>query len=79
MATRQCNRMLLADEHTKLADEDFLLAQPQPSAIQDHESEGDDSDEAGNEGDDDLDSANLHSHNLNNTADILDVAGFAAL
>ena len=79
MATRQCNRTLLADEHTELADEDFLLAQPQPSAIQDHKSEDDDSDEAGNEGDDDLDGANLHSHNLNNTANVLDVAGFAAL
>ena len=79
MATQQCNRTLLADEHTVLADEHIPLAQPQPTANQDNESEGDDLDEGGNEGDDDIDRANLLSHSLNDTADILNVARFAAL
>ena len=78
IATRHCNRTLLADEHTIRPDEHLPLAWPQPTANQDNESEGEDSDEA--EGEDDLDGTNVHLslHNLNDTANILDVAGFAA-
>ena len=79
MATRQCNRTLLADEHTIHTNEYVPLAQPQPTTNQDNDSEGEDSDEASDEEEDDVDGANLLSHNLNDTADVLDVAGFAAL
>ena len=38
-----------------------------------------DSDEGGYEGNNNIDRPNLLSHNLNDTVDVLDVAGFAAL
>ena len=76
MATRQCNRTLLADEHTEVADEDlFLMVEPEPIENQDHGSEGKDSDEVGNnsEGDD-----NVALNNLNDR-DLVIVASFTAL
>ena len=76
MATWQCDRTLLADEHTEIADEDFILiVEPGPIESRDNESEGGDSDEVGNdsEGNDSVDIDNL------NDMDLVDVAGFAAL
>ena len=76
LATRQCNRTLLADEHTEFADEHvFLTGESEPTGNRDNESEGEDSDEDGNnsEGDDGADIDNL------NDMDLVDVAGFAAL
>ena len=76
MATRQCNRTLLADEHTEVADEDlFLTAEPEPNENQDNGSEGEDSDEVGNdsEGDDNVALDNLDDR------DLVIVAGFTAL
>ena len=49
LATRQCNRTLLTDKHTEVADEDlFLTAKPEPIENQDDGSEGEDSDKVGN-------------------------------
>jgi hypothetical protein len=76
LATRQCNRTLLADEHTEVADEDlFLTVEPEPIENQDDGSEGEDSDEVGNdsEGDD-----NVALDNLNDR-DLVILAGFTAL
>ena len=55
LATRQCNRTLLADEHTEFADEHvFLTGESEPTGNRDNESEGEESDEDSNnsEGDD---------------------------
>ena len=76
MATQQCNRTLLADDHTELADKHILMtAEPGPIENLDNESEGGDSDEVGNssEGGDSVDLDNL------NDTDLVDVASFAAL
>ena len=76
MATQQCNEMLLADEHTELADEYvFLTVEPEPIENQDNESEGKDLDKVGDnsEGDNSVDLDNL------NDTDLVDVAGFAPL
>ena len=76
MATRQCNRTLLTDKHTEVADEDlFLTAKPEPIENQDDGSEGEDSDKVGNdsEGDDNVALDNLKDR------DLVIVAGFTAL
>ena len=76
MATWQCNRTLLADKHTEVADEDlFLTVEPEPIENQDNGSEGKDSDEVGNdsEGDDNVALDNLDDR------DLVIVAGFTAL
>ena len=76
MATQQCNEMLLADEHTELADEYvFLTVEPKPIENQDNESGGKDLDKVGDnsEGDNSVDLDNL------NDTDLVDVAGFAPL
>ena len=67
MATRQCNRMLLADKHTEVADEDlFLTVEPEPIENQDNGSEGEDSDKVGNdsEGNDNVALDNLNDRDL---------------
>ena len=57
VATQECDKMLLADEHTVLADEYTLLAEsqtlPQPIGNQDTDDEDEDKDERENEGDED--------------------------
>ena len=76
LATWQCNRTLLADEHTEFADKHiFLTGESEPTGSWDNESDGEDSDEDSNysEGNDGADIDNL------NDTDLVDVAGFAAL
>ena len=76
LATRQCNRTLLADKHTEFADKHiFITVEPGPIENWDNESEGRDLDEVGNdsEGNDSVNIDNL------NDMDLVDVAGFAAL
>ena len=76
MATRQCNRTLLADEHTEVADEElFVTVEPEHVENQDNGSEGEDSDEVGidSEGDDNVALDDLTDR------DLVTVAGFTAL
>ena len=76
MATRQCNRTLLADEHMEVADEElFVTLEPEHIENQDNGSEGEDSDKVGIDSEDD---DNVALDNLTDR-DLVTVAGFTAL
>ena len=76
MATQQCNRTLLADEHTEVADEElFVTVEPEHVENRDNGSEGKDLDKVGinSEGNDNVALDNLTDR------DLVTVAGFTAL
>lgn len=75
LATRQCNKTLLADEHTLLAQSEEI-GDTLHESIGDQDSETEDEDRAESEGDEDR--MDLIA-GVTNDLDIVTLAGFAAL